>query len=126
MISTVIGDVGLTHLIAQWGIPVKTFRPSKTPFRAAYGSSAGQESYTMAAQVDVVVTGDDFTPVDAKKAGMLDEAWVFAQAGDVNVGDRIEVARADGKARRFHVERIDGAGTTADVLKRYRILAIGD
>lgn len=126
MLSSTYGEVGLTHLIAQWGIRVAVFKPPQTVFRDVYGKQAGEEGFTQAAEIDAVVLNDQFAPIDARKAGTFIEGWMYARDPKVNVGDRVEVIRDDGRSRRFKVDEVQGIGTTTSVLKRFKILAIGD
>lgn len=75
--------------------------------------------------IDAIITADKFTPMDSFSIGTLEEGILYDPSGTVNVGDVVEVLRADGRNRRFKVaEAPEAIGNTTTVLERFRISSV--
>ena len=126
-IIAVNSETWLEHLLLKFSIDIRVFKPAQTTHRTVYGNEAGEESFSEKCRVDGIVTGDDFYPTDPYSAGTFQEGWLYVRAiDDVNVGDRIEIARRDGRTRRFNLEKSFSIGVSTSVFKRFRIAALGD
>jgi hypothetical protein len=120
------GDIAVSHLIVNMGFTVRVFKAAQSVTRQVYGTAAGDESYTDAGEADVLITNDDFETFDSAAAGTLTEGLLFTDNPLITVGDRIEVARSDGRARRYSVEKPLATGMTTTIVPHFRVLSIGD
>ena len=126
-IIAVNSETWLEHLLLKFSTDIRIIKPVQTTHRTVYGNEAGEEAFSEKCRVDGIVTSDDFYPTDAYSAGSFQEGWLYVRAtDDVNVGDRIEISRQDGRTRRFKVEKSFGIGVSTSVFKRFRIAALGD
>lgn len=108
-----------------YGIECRIYKVKKNVFSNVYGKESGEElSQPMAMRL--LITNDTFSPADSVSAGTLTEGWVYSNSDQLNVGDRIEVSRKDGRNRRFKIEGVYSLGSSTSVIKRFKIVSLGD
>ena len=115
----------IDFLEAMYGINCNIYKVKKNVYSNVYGKESGEELSQPIAKT-LLITNDAFTPADSVSAGTLTEGWMYSNSKDLNVGDRVEVYRSDGRGRRFKIEGVYSLGTTTSVIKKYKIVSLGD
>lgn len=115
----------IDFLVAIYGISCLVYKVKVNVFSNVYGKEAGEE-LSSPIPMTLLVTNDSLTPVDRNSAGTFTEGFVYTNRTDINVGDRLEVMRADGRSRRYKFDAIIALGTTTSVMKKYKIVSLGD
>lgn len=108
-----------------YGVACKIYKVKENVFSTVYGKESGEE---LSAPVSArfMITNDSFTPMDSHSAGTLTEGWIYSNTDKLNVGDRVEVSRSDGRSRAYKVDGIFTLGSSTSVIKRYKIISLGD
>lgn len=108
-----------------YGIECKIFKVKKNVYSSVYGKESGEE-ISQPISLRLLITNDTFSPADSVAAGTLTEGWIYSNSQELNVGDRVEISRDDGRSRRFKIEGIYTLGSTTSVIKKYKIVSLGD
>lgn len=110
----------------KFAVSVKVFKPVNNVYSNVYGRDSGEESQHPSETIQAVVIGDDFFPADPRSGGGFKEGWLFTTSNVVNVGDRVEIERADCRHRRYEVLSMQSLGSSRSVFKKFRLSALGD
>lgn len=108
-----------------YGISCKIYKTKENVFSTVYGKESGEE-LSAPISVRLIITNDTFSPMDSHSAGTLTEGWIYSNSDKINVGDRVEVSRKDGRTRRYKVDGVFTLGSSTSVIKRYKIVSLGD
>lgn len=111
----------LEHLYA---LPVVIYKVKTNVYSDVYGRAGGEELGN-GYPTKLLVVSDSFTPVDLNSAGTLNEGWVYTNQ-ELNVGDRIEIKRADNRVRNYKIESMASLGSSTQVFKKYRVSSLAD
>lgn len=105
----------------------RVYRAINDTYRKVYGRESGDDGEVFqVAEIDCVVSGDDFFPSDSHSAGTLQEGWMYTVSDVPKVGDRIEIVREGKQSRRYEIVTAHRNGTTQVVFQKLKLSAIGD
>ncbi len=107
-------------------VRAKIFRAINNTYSNVYGREAGEEGVKPVAEIDALISGDDFFPADSNSSGTFSEGWLYTSNKSIQVRDRVEIIREDGSTRRYEVTAVHRIGSTRSVFPKYRIAALGD
>lgn len=119
-------EVYLDTLEKMWAQTIELFETRQDKFSKVYGKSSGAVKTSSKGEIQAIVIGDDFFPIDNASAGTFEEGWLYTSSSLVKVGDLVDLHRVDDRKRRYKVDSTMHIGTTTSVFKKYRISAIGD
>ena len=117
-------------LESYYGVEIYMWRQSENIYTDVYGVDAGVPDDSDTEKVYGVLVGDDFFPSDSFSAGGFTEGWFYTRYHDeFKVGDLAVVKRYDldgaSKDRKYKVESVHSLGTTTEIIRRYRLSALG-
>jgi len=91
-----------------------------------YGNLSGEHSAASGSIIRALCAGDTFGVTDDHESGLFKEGWMFTTSSTPNVGDMVDITRADGRKRRYHVDDKQTLGTSQAVFYKYHLSSRGD
>lgn len=107
-----------------YGIEVRLVKQRKDVHSDVYGIDSGDTDGEPVCIMGVI-TGDDFFPSGGFSSGSFTSGFLYSSAGEVEVGDTVEVFVSDDLTRRFKIEACEAIGTTQDVFRRFKLASLG-
>ena len=121
------GEDGLRHLEFYNGIDLIHYRQRKgDAYSKVHGTNSGQPVEEIGRFLGILQGDDFFEANSTQKPGFLAGFLYVSKPRDILTGDVIKVVSEDGNGSRYKITKIEKIGLTTDVLKRYKLSAMGD
>lgn len=122
-------DAAIQLLLKRHGVTIQIHRiadVASDAYAEVYGTSGNTTTDNLIDTIEVLlITGDEFTPMDLFDVGGFEEAFAIDPSNTVREGDTIEVTRAgDSKKLKFQVMNKETKGRTASMFEKYKLSSI--
>lgn len=121
------GEAGIIQLEYYNGVDLELSRQSKdSAYSGVHGRDAGQPT-TVIKEIIGMLQGDDFFEANTTQRPGFIAGFLYTRDRDVVVGDVIQVIMNNGgRGRQYKVGIYESIGLTVEILKRYKLSAMGD